>query len=336
MISRFSTLALLLLVSNLLSCGKSSELLGAGQITVNTNTESQSKGQNDSTPEGGGRIPRADDALPAPSSGDGLKLPSVDNLPTKDDDFNSKPTILNPNSKNSDPGRAPSACDYVLETVFIRKIDDGATITRPTYEASQVPRGVSCHLKTQQGVCKNGKIEWVGNYIPTCTTTASSAKTCSGDSERIRWAQASPKATEGCRSEVQKRVCNQGTWGNWGGSFQATSCNVQAVRSCFSGNTRVEHNSSKTFYETNRCDSNKEFLCVDGQFFPSDQFRYPYTSCQVGTPPSSGASCPAGSSQHYFNGLPQGCLPNISNPPPGTNRCGAGCSPLQSGGCYCM
>jgi hypothetical protein len=107
----------------------------------------------------------------------------------------------------------------------------GGQQTRAAYQASSVDYGTTCQSEVQLRVCLNGAwTAWSGTFAaPVCVVEgpASCGATPHGSTEAlVRYGAASVTYPDLCQSEVQSRVCNNGTWSSWTGTFTATSCEV--------------------------------------------------------------------------------------------------------------
>lgn len=75
---------------------------------------------------------------------------------------------------------------------------------------------------TNDEICDNGATDY-----PTCTSFASCGDTAHNESEqRIRYQLATVDFGEACTSEVQTRLCSNGTFSDWSGSFAFELCTI--------------------------------------------------------------------------------------------------------------
>ena len=69
--------------------------------------------------------------------------------------------------------------------------------------------------------CPNGTfMTGIMNGQPICENA------CSGTNERIRYSKSTVVHPDTCLSQQQTRTCSDGSWSNWSGTYNATSCNV--------------------------------------------------------------------------------------------------------------
>ena len=109
----------------------------------------------------------------------------------------------------------------------------GTKETRKRFEKLSVPAGTTCRGQDQTRTCTNGKWSaWTGTYTElTCKVLG---RTCSrglgggadildGESDsRVRYEAAFPATT--CKMETQTRLCKDGTFAAWSGTYKALGC----------------------------------------------------------------------------------------------------------------
>ena len=184
-------------------------------------------------------------------------------------------------------------------------VKHGTTETRVRYESSTVPYGGQCSSETQSRLCTNGSFgAWSGTYAATSCSVELPAD-CDGavgmvkhgDSEtRVRYADASVPYGGKCESESQSRLCTNGTFGAWSGTYAATSCSVELPADCDGSSGMVQHgdSESRTMYESatvlygGQCVSERQSrLCTNGQF-GAWSGTYTASSCSVDDPADCG------------------------------------------------
>ena len=135
---------------------------------------------------------------------------------------------------------------------------DGAALhavqERTRYEVAEVDHGAECVSEAQSRTCAaDGWTEWSGTFVEeTCSIeepTVDCGSTPNGDSEiRTRYEAETVAYGDTCASEEQSRLCTEGEWGGWSGSFAFDACTPDAPGSC----DGVAHggDESRTRYET--------------------------------------------------------------------------------------
>jgi hypothetical protein len=114
-------------------------------------------------------------------------------------------------------------CDGVLH---------GQSAQRTMYEVTQVPFGQVCPMEVQTRTCDNGAWSpWTGQYLyESCDVEPPAG--CEGSphgtiQSRTLYAESTAVFGSSCKSEVQTRVCNDGAWSGWTGSYSYLYCSVQ-------------------------------------------------------------------------------------------------------------
>lgn len=111
--------------------------------------------------------------------------------------------------------------------------------TRRRYAAESVAAGSLCVSESQTRTCSDGVWgAWSGTYtFVSCAVDG--ANSCGiipdgGSVNRTRFAAGSVEGGSVCQSEVQKRTCADGTWGEWSGTYIFATCVVRtgAVLTC--------------------------------------------------------------------------------------------------------
>lgn len=114
--------------------------------------------------------------------------------------------------------------------------------------------------------CQEQLGTWVGTGTGTGTGTGSSSnKACvdengnsvaSGDSEsRVRYLTDAPASGQQCQSETQSRVCTNGSWSAWSGTYTFPSCEAPSA-SCTGLPTACTALSETTCYSQSGCTYN--------------------------------------------------------------------------------
>jgi len=109
----------------------------------------------------------------------------------------------------------------------------GGTETRTMYEAASVPAGSTCASELQERTCDDGTWSaWSGTYaFDACIVDpfASCDGVPHGDTEtRTMYEAASVPSGASCLSETQTRLCTDGVWGDWSGTYTFATCTVEA------------------------------------------------------------------------------------------------------------
>jgi hypothetical protein len=148
----------------------------------------------------------------------------------------------------------------------------GGIETRVRYESASVPYGSKCGTENQTRECINGVwATWKGTYInASCAVegTASCGSIPHGGTETRTRYQSDPSGSV-CTSETQARVCEDGVWGDWDGTYTAPSCAGQNA----TGELCTE------FYGDGHCETGAtmDICCISGSgcaYVFSDGTRY--------------------------------------------------------------
>jgi hypothetical protein len=125
-----------------------------------------------------------------------------------------------------------ASCDGVLH---------GLSEQRTMYADTSAPYGEACEKETQSRTCDDGFwTEWTGSYVyESCAVVPPAA--CGGVAHgtvesQQRYADFSVPFGSSCVSEIQTRVCTNGSFSSWTGSYQNTQCSVQE---CASGSVQA-------------------------------------------------------------------------------------------------
>jgi hypothetical protein len=160
----------------------------------------------------------------------------------------------------------------------------GTAQERTMYSVTSVPYGDTCPQELQTRSCNNGfwtnwTTSWTnptGGYVyEACAAEpplACFGAAHGGIESRLRYKDTSVVFGASCVSETQTRVCANGAWSNWTGSYENYSCSVQEcaigaqqTRSCGLNNrgrqTRPCNTGTWRFYWDNCVDPD---VCNDG------------------------------------------------------------------------
>ena len=190
------------------------------------------------------------------------------------------------------PSNFSSSECFVQGYLSCGNVPHNGTESRVAYSASTVPYGQLCSAigQNQTRTCNNGSwSNWSGSYKSlSCSVQAAVAcgNIASGQSEsRTRYQASTVAAGKTCVSEIQKRLCTNGTFGNWSGTYTNLTCTVQAASAC--GNIASGAYEVRTMYQTatvsegNTCVSQiQNRLCTNGQF-GSWSGTYTQSKCTV-------------------------------------------------------
>lgn len=108
----------------------------------------------------------------------------------------------------------------------------GISEERVMYADTTAAYGEVCEKETQTRTCNDGTwTEWTGSYAYEACTVAMPAACGAiphgGIETRQRYADYSVPFGGSCVSEIQTRVCTNGNFSNWTGSYEQTYCSVQ-------------------------------------------------------------------------------------------------------------
>ncbi len=161
----------------------------------------------------------------------------------------------------------------------------GDSESRIRYKESIVAHGRKCESEKQERSCSNGILSsWSGSYS-NLTCDVDGPKSCgdlaNGASEsRVRYKSSLVGFGEKCESEKQERICNNGSFSEWSGSFIHESCEVGKAKSCGdvshgASESRIKFRSSSVAFG-GKCESEKQTrVCKNGDFSAwSGSFKY--------------------------------------------------------------
>jgi hypothetical protein len=110
-------------------------------------------------------------------------------------------------------------------------VPDGTVEMRTRFAADSVAHDATCQSEVQTRTCTTGVFTaWSGSY-----TFESCVRNCPGGighnqtEERVRYQAAEVLVPAGCAMETQSRVCTDGSFGAWSGTFTMESCQVVNV-----------------------------------------------------------------------------------------------------------
>lgn len=121
-------------------------------------------------------------------------------------------------------------------------VPHGKSEVRTRYEVTSVPYGETCPKEVQTHTCDNGFwSDWTGTYVyESCEVGQPSWCDSQYPHGTVQsytaYAEYSVEFGESCLSEVRTRVCNNGAWSTWTGSYEAYTCSVQE---CAIGTTQT-------------------------------------------------------------------------------------------------
>jgi hypothetical protein len=125
----------------------------------------------------------------------------------------------------------------VTYTTSCGALADGQRETRIRYKDPQVTAPQTCLQEEQQRTCMSGQFsEWSGTYSNDACRVDS--KQSCGDKPhgfqetRRRYDVALAPADGQCNLEQQTRLCNDGTWSSWSGSYTHETCSIENKASC--------------------------------------------------------------------------------------------------------
>jgi hypothetical protein len=114
----------------------------------------------------------------------------------------------------------------------------GAVETRTRYQSAAVPPDGSCMPQTQTQSCgaDGAWTEWSGDYTAE-TCVVDSFDSCDDQphgTEQTRERYELPSVPFGtmCNKQTQARSCEDGSWSDWDGEFEAETCVVEGAASC--------------------------------------------------------------------------------------------------------
>lgn len=111
-------------------------------------------------------------------------------------------------------------------------IPHGKSEEQTRYGVTSVTYGEVCPKEVQTHTCDNGFwSDWTGTYVYESCEVAP-PQPCDGQlhgtvQSYTAYAQYSVEFGASCLSEVRTRVCNNGAWSTWTGSYDASTCSVQ-------------------------------------------------------------------------------------------------------------
>ena len=205
------------------------------------------------------------------------------------------------------PSPVPTAIPTAQPKLSCGSIPHNATESRIAYSAASVAFGQLCSAigQNQTRTCNNGTwSSWSGSYqFLSCSvqTAAACGNITSGQYEtRTRYQASSVEAGKTCVSEIQKRLCTNGTFGNWSGTNTNLTCSVQTALAC--GNTASGSFEMRTMYqsaavnESQNCVSETQSRqCMNGTF-KDWSGTYTQVKCVKSRIRYEAVSVPAGSS----------------------------------------
>jgi hypothetical protein len=168
---------------------------------------------------------------------------------------------------------------------------------RTRYKSASVPQGSMCVAEVQRQSCVNGALSpFDGSFtFESCQVLGKSS--CGtvphgGNQSRIRYQSLSVPFGNACKNEEQSRTCNDGTFGNWSGTFASSDCQVALPASCGA----LSHNQSElrvrfeaaTVPFGNSCNVEEQKRTCDNGTLGSWSGSFSNASCQVLAPSKCG------------------------------------------------
>jgi hypothetical protein len=108
---------------------------------------------------------------------------------------------------------------------------------------------------------------------------------------RVAYEEASVPFGSECNSQNQVGTCNNGKWGNWNGTFEATSCVVEQPQGC--DGQEHGYTQSRIAYESatvpsgSQCHSEEQTRHCDNGHWTLWTGTYSATVCEVEAPPTT-------------------------------------------------
>jgi hypothetical protein len=111
-------------------------------------------------------------------------------------------------------------------------VPHGQSEERTRYEVMTVPYGQTCPKEVQTHTCDNGFwSDWTGSFVYESCEVGGPQPCDSQPHGTVQsytaYAQYSVEYGGTCLSEVRTRVCNNGVWTDWTGSYEAWTCTVK-------------------------------------------------------------------------------------------------------------
>jgi len=162
---------------------------------------------------------------------------------------------------------------------------DGTSETRRRYENETVPLGQECVSEEQTRTCEEGSwSEWSGTYTFESCTPDEPAD-CDGgahgeEQTRVRYEEDFIQQGEECNEETQTRVCDNGDWGDWSGTFTYDTCQVQEEDCTGEEQTRVRYREAEAPYGS-ECASEEQIRTCTGTEWSEWSGSFAAESCEV-------------------------------------------------------
>ncbi len=186
----------------------------------------------------------------------------------------------------------------VLPPVSCGETAHGGTTSRVRYQSATVPYGEECVSEEQSSTCNDGAFgTWSGTYaFEECVVLPPSGcgDTPHGETgTRERYQTGSVPYGGTCVSETQSAVCDNGTFGEWSGSFTYAACAVGTPANCYPwanhGQTieRIRYSVTTVAYGEVCPQETQTQTCNNGVLSPWTG-TYPWSSCSVMPPKGCG------------------------------------------------
>ncbi len=173
----------------------------------------------------------------------------------------------------------------------------GGKVSRVRYASYSVPFDSQCAPEVQGRTCANGVwSDWSGtSSYDDCTVEGplSCGSTPSGGQQtRTGYEQPQVRAGSSCNAETQVRTCDNGAFGEWGGTFAHPTCEVLPPRSCDGTphgglDSRTRYRSEQVSYG-GLCDSEAQTRRCDEGTWSEWSGTFTAAACVVGQPRACG------------------------------------------------
>lgn len=176
---------------------------------------------------------------------------------------------------------------------------EGEEEERIRYEAASVSYGEECASEVQTRTCDDG--EWTdfsGTFTEdTCSVLPGAdcgAVAHGGTEERVRYLTSTVDFGQSCTEETQERVCTNGEFGEWSGSYTYAACTVGPAADCDGvahGDVRerIRYEAESVAWDETCTQETQTQACNDGTW-EAWTGSYTFQSCSVDPPASCGAT----------------------------------------------
>jgi hypothetical protein len=174
----------------------------------------------------------------------------------------------------------------------------GQSESRIRYQTNSVPAGSNCVSEVQYRSCNDGVLSPFSGSFQQASCSVSAPLACGsiahgGSETRIRFQNTSVPFGSTCVSEVQTRTCSNGVLSAFSGTFNASSCSVQAAASCggvSNGGTqsRQMYQSPTVAFGSTCVAETQTRTCMNGTF-GAFSGSYTFSNCSVSAPLNCGS-----------------------------------------------